>query len=242
MNEEILVVDDEPDIRSLISLTLEDEGFVTVQAANAQEARSVISSRPPSCIILDIWMRDSDMDGIDILKWVQDLYPEVPVLMISGHGTIETAVQALRFGAHDFIEKPFKTERLLLTVRRALQQSRLSRENAELKARTGQAGPRDLIGQSSAVKQLQQAIDRVAPTASRVLITGPSGSGKSTTISLIERFYDPLSGLISVDGHDIASLNLRWFRQQIGYVGQEPVLFAGTVAENIMLGRDGAVR
>ncbi|HCD63226.1 MAG: sigma-54-dependent transcriptional regulator [Candidatus Puniceispirillaceae bacterium] len=194
MNEEILVVDDEPDIRSLISLTLEDEGFVTVQAANAQEARSVISSRPPSCIILDIWMRDSDMDGIDILKWVQDLYPEVPVLMISGHGTIETAVQALRFGAHDFIEKPFKTERLLLTVRRALQQSRLSRENAELKARTGQAGPRDLIGQSSAVKQLQQAIDRVAPTASRVLITGPSGSGKEMAARLIHDRSDRREG------------------------------------------------
>ena len=139
-------------------------------------------------------MRDSDMDGIDILKWVQDLYPEVPVLMISGHGTIETAVQALRFGAHDFIEKPFKTERLLLTVRRALQQSRLSRENAELKARTGQAGPRDLIGQSSAVKQLQQAIDRVAPTASRVLITGPSGSGKEMAAGLIHDRSDRREG------------------------------------------------
>ena len=85
MNDEILVVDDEPDIRSLISLTLEDEGFLTIQAANAQDARSIIASRPPSCVILDIWMRDSDMDGIDILKWVQELYPEVPVLMISGH-------------------------------------------------------------------------------------------------------------------------------------------------------------
>ncbi|MBL81671.1 MAG: sigma-54-dependent Fis family transcriptional regulator [Rhodospirillaceae bacterium] len=185
MNDEILVVDDEPDIRSLISLTLEDEGFLTIQAANAQDARSIISSRPPSCVILDIWMRDSDMDGIDILKWVQELYPEVPVLMISGHGNIETAVQALKFGAHDFIEKPFKTERLLLTVKRALQQRRLARENAELRASGGRTLPQSLIGQSSAVKQLQQAIERVAPTASRVLITGTSGSGKELVARLI---------------------------------------------------------
>ena len=185
MNDEILVVDDEPDIRSLISLTLEDEGFLTIQAANAQDARSIISSRPPSCVILDIWMRDSDMDGIDILKWVQELYPEVPVLMISGHGNIETAVQALKYGAHDFIEKPFKTERLLLTVKRALQQRRLARENAELRASGGRTLPQSLIGQSSAVKQLQQAIERVAPTASRVLITGTSGSGKELVARLI---------------------------------------------------------
>lgn len=185
MNDEILVVDDEPDIRSLISLTLEDEGFLTIQAANAQEARLIISSRPPSCVILDIWMRDSDMDGIDTLKWIQDLYPEVPVLMISGHGNIETAVQALKFGAHDFIEKPFKTERLLLTVKRALQQRRLARENAELRASSGRTSPQRLIGQSSAVKQLQQSIDRVAPTASRVLITGTSGSGKELVARLI---------------------------------------------------------
>ena len=194
MNEEILIVDAEPDIRSLISLTLEDEGFLTVQAANAQNARSIISSRPPSCIILDIWMRESDMDGIEILKWVQNLYPEVPVLMISGHGNIETAVQALKFGAHDFIEKPFKTERLLLTVRRALQQRRLARENAELKTRGSRAAPQKLIGQSSAIKQLQQAIERVASTASRILITGAVGSGKELVARLIHEQSERRNG------------------------------------------------
>ena len=105
--------------------------------------------------------------------------------MISGHGNIETAVQALKFGAYDFIEKPFKTERLLLTVKRALQQRRLARENAELKARGGRADTQELIGQSSAIKQLQQAIERVAPTASRILITGASGSGKELVARLI---------------------------------------------------------
>ena len=160
MNEEILVVDDEPDIRSLISLTLEDEGYLTVQAANAEEARAVITSRPPSCIILDMWMRDSDMDGLEVLSWCQNLYPEVPILMISGHGNVETAVQAIQNGAHDFIEKPFKAERLLLTVRRALQQSRLARENAELREQSGASEQLSLVGQSAQIKQLRTTIKR----------------------------------------------------------------------------------
>ena len=185
MNEEILVVDDEPDIRSLISLTLEDEGFLTVQAANAEEARAVITSRPPSCIILDIWMRDSDMDGLEVLSWCQNLYPEVPILMISGHGNVETAVQAIQKGAHDFIEKPFKAERLLLTVRRALQQSRLARENAELRALSGASKQVQLVGQSAQIKQLRTTIEKVAGTASRILLTGPTGSGKEVVARAI---------------------------------------------------------
>ena len=194
MNEEILVVDDEPDIRSLISLTLEDEGFLTVQAANAAEARAVITSRPPSCIILDIWMRDSDMDGLEVLSWCQNLYPEVPILMISGHGNVETAVQAIQKGAHDFIEKPFKAERLLLTVRRALQQSRLARENAELREKTDGPEKVELIGQSAQVKQLRATIEKVAPTSSRILITGPTGSGKEVLARLIHAHSDRKGG------------------------------------------------
>ena len=185
MNEEILVVDDEPDIRSLICLTLEDEGFLTVQAANAEEARAVITSRPPSCIILDIWMRDSDMDGLEVLSWCQNLYPEVPILMISGHGNVETAVQAIQKGAHDFIEKPFKAERLLLTVRRALQQSRLARENAELRELSGASKQVQLVGQSAQIKQLRTTIEKVAGTASRILVTGPTGSGKEVVARAI---------------------------------------------------------
>ena len=163
MSVEILIVDDEPDIRSLIALTLEDEGFQTVQASNAERARNFIASRPPTCIILDIWMRDSDMDGLETLKWCQSVYPEVPVLMISGHGTIETAVQAIRLGAYDFIEKPFKAERLILTVRKALHHQKIERENAELRARAKQVEISSLTGQSSAVRQLSTAISKVAP-------------------------------------------------------------------------------
>lgn len=190
MADEILIVDDEPDIRSLISLTLEDEGFATVTAANGAQARELLSARPPSCVILDIWLRDSDMDGLEILNWCQSIYPDLPVLMISGHGTIETAVQAIRQGAYDFIEKPFKAERLLLTVRRALHNRRLEAENAELRQQSGSDGQIALIGQSAAVRQLRQQVEKVAPTASRVMITGPSGSGKETLARLIHQHSD----------------------------------------------------
>ncbi|MGB1684538.1 MAG: response regulator, partial [Candidatus Puniceispirillaceae bacterium] len=111
MATDILIVDDERDIRSLISMTLEDEGYATKQAAGAAEARNLLLSEPPKLAILDIWMRDSDMDGLELLEWSKSIYPDLPILMISGHGTIETAVQAIRNGAYDFIEKPFKEER-----------------------------------------------------------------------------------------------------------------------------------
>ena len=108
MSGDILIVDDERDIRQLISLTLEDEGFTTAEAANAAEARASLVTKPPSCLVLDIWMRDSDMDGLELLSWCKSLYPDMPVVMISGHGTIETAVHALRMGAYDFVESPSK--------------------------------------------------------------------------------------------------------------------------------------
>jgi two-component system nitrogen regulation response regulator NtrX len=185
MSEEILIVDDEPDIRSLISLTLEDEGFSTVQAANAEQARDIVSTRLPSCAILDIWMRDSDMDGLELLSWCKEIYPDMPILMISGHGTISTAVEAIRNGAYEFVEKPFKAERLILTVRRALQAKRLEVENQLLRARTAVYKQPDLIGNSAKMKQLKNDVEKIAPTSSRVLIQGRPGSGKETVARLI---------------------------------------------------------
>ena len=178
MSGDILIVDDEMDIRSLISLTLEDEGFTTLQASHAAEARAHLVTRPPSCLILDIWMRDSDMDGLELLSWCRSLYPDMPVLMISGHGTIETAVHALRMGAYDFIEKPFKAERLLLTVNRAIQTAKLERENAELRNSGHDLSELELIGQSQAIKKVKATIEKLSLSSSRVLIEGGAGTGK----------------------------------------------------------------
>ena len=163
---DILIVDDESDIRLLIGATLRDEGFTTMEAASAMEARDLLAAKPPGLAILDIWMRDSDMDGLELLEWVKSVYPEVPVLMISGHGTVETAVQAIRNGAYDFIEKPFKEDRLLLMVQRAIEASRLERENAELRARVSEESDPSIIGVSTQIKAVRTAVERIAPTAS----------------------------------------------------------------------------
>ena len=187
---DILIVDDERDIRSLIAATLRDEGFSTMEAASAGEARDLMASKPPGLAILDIWMRDSDMDGLELLDWVKGIYPDLPVLMISGHGTVETAVQAIRNGAYDFIEKPFKEDRLLLMVQRAVESSRLLRENAELRARVSEESTPELVGVSQSVKGIRTAIERIAPTASRVLISGANGTGKERAARLIHHNSD----------------------------------------------------
>ena len=178
MTADILIVDDERDIRSLISMTLQDEGYATKQAAGAAEARNLLLSEPPKLAILDIWMRESDMDGLELLEWSKSIYPDLPILMISGHGTIETAVQAIRNGAYDFIEKPFKEERLLMMVARALESAKLYLENNELKAKIVDGAAPELIGKSPVMRGIRQSIDKIAPTSSRVLVNGPSGSGK----------------------------------------------------------------
>ncbi len=190
MATDILIVDDERDIRSLISMTLEDEGYATKQAAGAAEARNLLLSEPPKLAILDIWMRDSDMDGLELLEWSKSIYPDLPILMISGHGTIETAVQAIRNGAYDFIEKPFKEERLLMMVARALESAKLTRENTELKARMIDGAAPELIGKSPVMRGIRQSIDKIAPTASRVLVNGPSGSGKELAARCIHNKSD----------------------------------------------------
>jgi len=183
MAHEILIVDDEPDIRSLIEGILSDEGYETRQAHDADTAIAAFRQRRPSLVILDIWLQNSRLDGLGILDALQVEEPQVPVIMISGHGTIETAVQAIQRGAYDFIEKPFKADRLLLVVARALEAARLKQENRELRLR---AGPEtELIGKSSAINHLRAAIEKVAPTGSRVLISGPAGAGKEVVARMI---------------------------------------------------------
>ncbi|MEO3471528.1 sigma-54 dependent transcriptional regulator [Roseomonas sp. CAU 1739] len=183
MAHEILIVDDEPDIRTLIEGILSDEGYETRQAHNSDTAIAAFRQRRPSLVILDIWLQNSRLDGLGILEALHVEEPQVPVVMISGHGTIETAVQAIQQGAYDFIEKPFKSDRLLLIVSRALEAARLRRENSELRLR---AGPEtDLVGGSGPLSQLRGAIEKVAPTGSRVLITGPAGAGKEVAARMI---------------------------------------------------------
>lgn len=173
---DILIVDDEADIRDLISDILGDEGFATRTAHDADSAFVEINARAPSLLILDIWLQGSRMDGIEILRTVKRDNPDLPVVIISGHGNIEIAVAAIKQGAYDFIEKPFNIDQLMVVVRRALETSALRRENADLKAREIAAA--NIVGASAAITGLRQALDRVAPTNSRVLLSGPPGSGK----------------------------------------------------------------
>src|SRR5919202_1209079 len=183
MAHDILIVDDEADIRMLIAGVLHDEGYATREAADSTEALAAIHARQPTLVILDIWLQGSELDGIAILRQLRAEMPSVPVVMISGHGTIETAVEAIKIGAYDFIEKPFKADRLLLLVARAIEAAQLRRENAELKLRAG--GELDLVGASPAINQLRQQIERVAPTGSRVLISGAPGAGKEVVGRLL---------------------------------------------------------
>jgi nitrogen-specific signal transduction histidine kinase/FixJ family two-component response regulator len=185
MASDILVVDDEADIRDIVSGILDDEGHETRTAADSDSALAAISDRVPRLIFLDIWLQGSRLDGLALLDEIKARYPDLPVVMISGHGNIETAVSAIQRGAYDFIEKPFKADRLLLVAERALETSNLKREVTELKKRSGD--PAELIGTSVAVSQLKQTIDKIAPTNSRVMILGPSGSGKELVARLIHR-------------------------------------------------------
>jgi len=183
MAHEILIVDDEPDIRFLVEGLLRDEGYETRLAADSDSAIAAFRARRPSLVILDVWLQGSRLDGLGILKAIQGEEPVVPTVMISGHGTIETAVAALQHGAYDFIEKPFQTDRLLLVVRRALEASKLARENAELRLR---AGPEThLRGESQVMQAVRTQIERVAPTGSRVLISGAAGAGKEVAARMI---------------------------------------------------------
>ena len=180
---DILIVDDERDIRELISDILEDEGYNTRLAGNSDDAMKEVHDTRPGLLILDIWLKDSKMDGIDILKAVKTDYPEVPVVIISGHGNIEIAVAAIKQGAYDFIEKPFNIDQLLVVIRRAMETSRLRRENIELKRKD--TPPSEMMGSSAAFRAMQSQLDKVTKSNGRVMLTGPSGSGKETAARYI---------------------------------------------------------
>ena len=176
MTTDILIVDDEVDIRELVAGILEDEGHGTRKAGSSDEALAAIQSRRPHLVFLDIWLQGSRLDGLQVLDVVKAEHPDLPVVMISGHGNIETAVAAIKSGAYDFIEKPFKADRLVLIAERALETWRLKREVKDLKSRSVQASR--IAGRSTAMNQLRQAVERVAPTNARILIAGSPGSGK----------------------------------------------------------------
>ncbi|GBF25469.1 nitrogen assimilation regulatory protein [bacterium MnTg02] len=183
MASDILIVDDEADIRELVSGILQDEGFDTRLAKDSNEAFSVTEERRPSLVILDIWLQGSPMDGLEVLSRLKQQHPDLPVIIISGHGNIETAVTAIKIGAYDYIEKPFKAERLILVTCNALEASKMKREIKELKERSTQSS--EMIGKSSAINHLRQALEKVAPTNSRIMIAGPSGSGKELAARVI---------------------------------------------------------
>ena len=188
----ILIVDDEKDIRELIGDILRDEGFSVRLAANSDACMAEINVEPPALMILDIWLKDSRMDGIDILKSVKRDNPDVPVVIISGHGNIEIAVAAIKQGAYDFIEKPFNIDQLRVVVSRAMETSRLRRENADLRRRDVTSS--EMIGSSPAFKALKSQLDKVTRSNGRVMLTGPAGSGKEMAARFIHTNGNRASG------------------------------------------------
>jgi len=183
MAHDILVVDDEADIRDMIAGILDDEGFETRTASDSDTAIEAIKSRRPSLVVLDIWLQGSRLDGLALLDVIKETDADLPVVIISGHGNVETAVSAIKRGAYDYIEKPFKADRLIHITERALEASSLKREIRDLKQRS--VDTFDIIGNSSATQQLRQTIQKIAGTNSRILITGPSGAGKELSARMI---------------------------------------------------------
>ena len=185
MTDDILIVEDEEDIREMIAGILSDEGYEVRKSATSDEALLSVKARKPSLVILDVWLKGSSMDGIELLETLKESHPQLPIIIISGHGTVETAVSAIRKGAYDYIVKPFKADKLLVTASRALENAKLRQENEELKGKT--LVHDHLVGGSSQVAQLRQKISKIAPTNSRVLISGPSGSGKELIARLLHQ-------------------------------------------------------
>ena len=184
-NKDILIVEDESDIRELITDILKEEGFNPRTTSNSTEAFELINERVPTAVILDIWLQGSDLDGLGILEIIKKRYPLMPVLVISGHGTIQTAVTAIKLGAFDYLEKPFTQDKLLIVLKRACESSKLKRENIDLKLKV--IGKTDIVGVSQAVNKLKQQIEKIAPTSGRVMIRGRVGSGKELTARCIHK-------------------------------------------------------
>ncbi|MEM1379678.1 MAG: sigma-54 dependent transcriptional regulator [Pseudomonadota bacterium] len=184
---DVLIIDDEPDIRELIAGIFEDEGFAPHTASNSDEALEVAAQRPPALVILDIWLQGSRLDGLGVLDEMKTLYPALPIVIISGHGTIETAISAIKRGAYDFLEKPLSADRLVITAQRALERAQLERENSALKEKTRELS---LIGKSPQMAQLRSTIEKLAATRSRVLIEGPVGAGRELAARTIHAQSD----------------------------------------------------
>lgn len=185
MAHDILIVDDEADIRMLVGGLLEDEGYQTREAGDADAALEAIRARRPALVLLDIWLQGSRVDGLVLLSEIKADHPDVPVVMMTGHGTIETAVAAMKQGAYEFIEKPFQSDRLLLVIERAIESARMRREIEDLRRRAGVDD--EIQGVASVTVHLRQTIERIAPTGSRILITGPAGSGKEVVARMLHR-------------------------------------------------------
>ncbi len=184
MAHDVLIIDDEDDIRTQISGILSDEGYQTREAANSVDGFNEITARQPSLLILDVWLNNSELDGLQMLEIIRRDYANLQVVVISGHATFDMAVNATKMGAYDFISKPFKSDVLILTVSRAIEEARLRRENRDLQQLSG-GRVDELVGESVVLAQVRQAIDRVASTDSRVLVTGPPGAGKSVVARLL---------------------------------------------------------
>ena len=180
---DILIVDDERDIRELIGDILRDDGFGVRLAGGSDECMAALAAEPPALMILDIWLKDSRMDGIDILKHVKREMPDIPVVIISGHGNIEIAVAAIKQGAYDFIEKPFNIDQLMVVIRRAMETSRLRRENTALRQR--EVTQAEMVGTSPAFRTLRAQLDKVTASNARVMLTGPAGCGKEIAARFI---------------------------------------------------------
>jgi two-component system nitrogen regulation response regulator NtrX len=189
---DILITDDERDIRELISDILKDEGFTTRLASNSEQCMAEIGRELPALMILDIWLKDSRMDGIDILKTVKREHPDIPIVIISGHGNIEIAVAAIKQGAYDFIEKPFNIDQLMVVIKRAMETSRLRRENTALKR--GDTQPAEMLGECASFRSLRAQLDKVTKSNGRVMLTGQPGAGKETAARYIHAHSNRAAG------------------------------------------------